>query len=142
MTIHVLNLFGRPYYTRQASCEVFKIISNYHFDKFKTIKTANLHENNVEEFIENEKNKKKRGSRNLYISSFSFFDIDCFELLNKRIVSSNCKATNFIVHDDIIEPYYMNLIFSKYKVFDAPYHIKNDFYIKKNKLEKVLQIEN
>lgn len=140
MTIHVINLFGRPYFTRQATCEVFKIVSEYHYDKFKKIKKAHLNENNVEAFIENEIKDKERGSCNLYISPFTFFDMSCFELLNKRIINSNCKVTNFIVHNDVIEPYYMNLIFNKYKSFDAPYHIKNDFHIKKRSLEEVLQI--
>ena len=142
MSARFLNLFGRSFVVRKTSEDIFEISSQLYKNRYGNIVKTHLNEHTVGDFIEKSNLSNDRDINTLYINSFTFLDMECFEVFNKTVANHECKTTNLMVHQGIIDPFCTNLIFKNNKVFDECYCIDNGFHVNKLILDKILNIED
>lgn len=142
MTARFLNLYGRSFVVRKTSEDIFETASHWYKNRYGNIVKTHLNEHTVGDFIEKSELRNDRDRNILYINSFTFLDMECFKAFNKTVANYECKTTNLIVHQGVIDPFCTNLIFKNNQVFDECYCIDNGFHVNKLLLDKILNIEN
>lgn len=140
-TKRFINLFGRVDVLRQCNDEISAIIKSRY--EFKTLDRKNIVQTQINEKTMHNSKYLQSSNNATFLNTYPLYDIKSFHKFNMKLNrldnGTHHLIYNVLIHEERIDNFIFKMFIKKYK-FDDIYCLHDDYYIKVEKVKKMLNL--